>query len=190
MTRRRYKPRDITLSIRTGSLGKHPFPLSSKAQKLTSQFSGGRLNKHGHNNPNTHKVLFGGMKIVRPDSEAKYIQAASAGSSVPVAQDVCYIGVAGDKGCLFVEGHKLLSPTTAARFADRGTIVKCCEDDAGAMETTDQVKIDCEHGIHGDALEVEFERMVVGKPPKKRGPRAEAATVVEEPNESSSNNTQ
>ena len=83
-----------------------------------------------------------------------------------------------------------MSPTTAARFADRGTIVKCGEDDAGAMETTDQVKIDCEHGIYGDALEVEFERMVVGRPPKKRGPRVEATTVVEEPNESSSNNTQ
>lgn len=127
--------------------------------------------------------------MVRPDTEARFVQVVNAGSSAPVAQNVCYTGLAGDEGCLFVEGHKLLSPTTARRFADRGTMMECHEDDVGTMEATDQVKIDCEHGIYGDGLDVEFKKMVMGKAPRRRGPRAEAATAVEKPNGSSSKNT-
>ena len=49
--------------------------------------------------------------------------------------DVDYRGEAGEDGCVFVEGHTVLSPTTAERFLMRGTIVVTREGIRGAFTT-------------------------------------------------------
>ena len=46
-----------------------------------------------------------------------------------------YRGEAGPDGCDFVEGHQLLSPTTADRFEQRQTIVEVAEGTLGAFTT-------------------------------------------------------
>ena len=48
-----------------------------------------------------------------------------------------YVGVAGNKGCTFVEGHQILSPTTADRFERRGTIVRVRKGTKGAFTTSE-----------------------------------------------------
>ena len=49
---------------------------------------------------------------------------------------VDYEDTADPEGCTFVEGHKVLSPTTAERFEKRGTIVKATESTPGAFPVT------------------------------------------------------
>jgi len=48
-----------------------------------------------------------------------------------------YVGQAGPEGCVYVEGHKCLSPTTAKRFVHRGTFVKAQVDDEGSFTPTE-----------------------------------------------------
>lgn len=94
-----------------------------------SQFPIDRLNIHGHHGLNTHLILKGDLTLERvkySDHEpepAEQIRISADGpiKEAPVGPGDIYRGTT-EKGCEFVEGHRCLSPTTALRFFDRGTI--------------------------------------------------------------------
>ncbi|KAK0347307.1 hypothetical protein LTR91_010323 [Friedmanniomyces endolithicus] len=90
---------------------------------------GGLLNEHRHHSNNTHFVIDGSIIIGKSrDSEMRFRpQTVLPYNLVNLPRGVDYMGKAGEKGCIFVEGHKVLSPATADRFEERETIVKVAE---------------------------------------------------------------
>ncbi|KAJ4418861.1 hypothetical protein N0V82_005307 [Gnomoniopsis sp. IMI 355080] len=88
-----------------------------------------RLNLHGHHGLNTHLVLRGDMTLEkvqyslhkRVPVEKIRISADGPAKEAPVGAGDIYFGTT-EAGCEFVEGHRCLSPTTALRFIDRGTL--------------------------------------------------------------------
>ena len=87
---------------------------------------------------NTHLIVSGSIDIGKArDNDFKLRRVTyGPGDRVTLPRDVDYRGEAGDDGCVFVEGHTLLSPTTAERFWQRGTIVVVSEGTPGAFTTT------------------------------------------------------
>lgn len=89
-----------------------------------------RLNPHGHHGPNTHRIVQGKLTIESVDSRSdglpRKITISRNGTdpiSAPVKGDVVYEGITPlGEGCTFVEGHACLSPTTALRFMQQGTL--------------------------------------------------------------------
>ncbi|KAJ4392126.1 hypothetical protein N0V93_005748 [Gnomoniopsis smithogilvyi] len=87
----------------------------------------GRLNRHGHHGLNTHLVLRGDLTLERirysrrVPLEKIRISADGPVNEAPVGAGDIYLGTT-EGGCDFVEGHRCLSPTTALRFVDRGTL--------------------------------------------------------------------
>lgn len=88
-----------------------------------------RLNIHGHHGVNTHLIVSGDLTV-------RKIKQFHGQVSVPVLTistdpgapreaatvgDEMYWGTT-ERGCVFVEGHRCLSPATANRFMDRGTL--------------------------------------------------------------------
>lgn len=58
---------------------------------------------------------------------------------VPMVAGVKYFAEAGPEGCIFVEGHQVLSPTTAKRFLwPRGTFRRCEASREGCYTVADQ----------------------------------------------------
>lgn len=94
-----------------------------------SQFPIDRLNRHGHHGLNTHLILKGDLTLERikyshyQRQPVEKIQISAEGpmKEAAVGPGDIYQGST-EKGCEFVEGHRCLSPTTALRFFDRGTI--------------------------------------------------------------------
>ncbi|KAK5726719.1 hypothetical protein LTR15_002607 [Elasticomyces elasticus] len=98
---------------------------------------GGRLFNHRHHSRNTHFITSGSIKISKsPDNELRLrAEEKFPGEWVDVPSGVDYIGVAGEKGCTFVEGHTVLSPTTAERMLARKAIVVDKKKTLGAFTT-------------------------------------------------------
>ncbi|KAK0255274.1 hypothetical protein LTR91_018894 [Friedmanniomyces endolithicus] len=92
----------------------------------TELAAGGLLNEHRHHSNNTHFVIKGSIIIGKShDSIMRFRPVAVLPYNyVNLPRCVDYMGTAGEKGCTFVEGHKVLSPATADRFFERKTIVK------------------------------------------------------------------
>jgi hypothetical protein len=93
-----------------------------------------RLNDHSHSNMNTHLVTAGSI-LIYPVYEPQpgnvlWGQAEELSADTAYYHDkekrvdpfTRYEGYAGPNGCHFVEGHKVLSPTTADRFERRKDI--------------------------------------------------------------------
>jgi hypothetical protein len=97
-----------------------------------------RLNDHQHHSRNTHLVVSGSIAVgLARDNEFRLRSTTyGPGGWIDVDANVAYRGEAGDEGCVFVEGHQQLSPTTADRFLRRGTIVMAKESTPGAFTTT------------------------------------------------------
>src|SRR4051812_4460326 len=95
--------------------------------------SGQRLEPHAHNSDNTHRVIFGLMIIHKTTDPAdkRYIYKDQEGD---VPSEECYYATAGPDGCLFVEGHMSLSPNSALRFENRGTLVPAMRGERGFMK--------------------------------------------------------
>ncbi|KAK8104413.1 uncharacterized protein PG998_011446 [Apiospora kogelbergensis] len=111
-----------------------------------------RLNQHKHSGPNTHLIVEGDISFEMerdPYLEAKFKHRKRPPVTVGGALDAAdpdarkeFPALAGHRykatstsGCSFVEGHLLLSPVTAERFMDRGTLRAIppfsLDDDAG-----------------------------------------------------------
>ena len=106
--------------------------------RIPSRYSGvgvDRLLDHSHHSKNTHLIVSGSIDIGKSrDGDFKFRRITyGPGDWVPLSSDVEYRGEAGDEGCVFVEGHGVLSPTTADRFEGRGTIVRVREGTPGAF---------------------------------------------------------
>lgn len=96
-----------------------------------------RLNRHSHHGLNTHLILSGDLTLEKamytheePDQEQEQrehpiekVELSADGPlrEAPVGPGDIYLGTT-ETGCQFVEGHRCLSPTTALRFIDRGTL--------------------------------------------------------------------
>ncbi|KAL3427292.1 hypothetical protein PVAG01_00801 [Phlyctema vagabunda] len=74
---------------------------------------------HDHNSNNTHYVTKGKLRISIVDGPTKTLR---QGESMRVNPGTHYSAKAGPDGCTFVEGHEVLSPTTADRFVKNGTM--------------------------------------------------------------------
>lgn len=75
------------------------------------------------------------MKIGR-SKDGKFLDPEGPEKSICDAQvsmpaNVDYMATT-DEGCTFVEGHSVLSPSTAKRFFDNGTFVYALSDEQGA----------------------------------------------------------
>lgn len=112
-----------------------------------SQFPIDRLNRHGHHGLNTHLILKGDLTLERikySDYERAPVDRIRISADGPLreaavgAGDI-YLGTT-ERGCEFVEGHRCLSPTTALRFFDRGTI-RWFDQDGVAAPMADQTFI-------------------------------------------------
>lgn len=83
---------------------------------------------HGHSGLNTHLIVEGDLTLERrfmldqpmPLDKAT-ISAGGPVEEAPVGAGDIYDGTT-RHGCKFVEGHRCLSPTTAKRYLDRGTL--------------------------------------------------------------------
>ncbi|KAK0284216.1 hypothetical protein LTR35_005932 [Friedmanniomyces endolithicus] len=97
---------------------------------------GDRLNEHRHHSNNTHFVIQGSIVISKSrDSEPRFRDhEVFPYSYVDLPRGVDYMGVAGKEGCIFVEGHKQLSPATADRFRIRKTLKKMRKSTKGAFK--------------------------------------------------------
>ncbi|KAH9831912.1 hypothetical protein Tdes44962_MAKER08858 [Teratosphaeria destructans] len=102
----------------------------------------GRLNYHGHHSRNTHFIVNGTLNIARANNpNSAFVpwtrwQTHGPRTFANMPRIATYIGEAGAEGCTFVEGHAQLSPTTADRFAARGTIVPVPRGTPGSFTTT------------------------------------------------------
>ncbi|KAK5729925.1 hypothetical protein LTR17_011564 [Elasticomyces elasticus] len=99
--------------------------------------TGERLFNHSHHSKNTHYVVSGSIQVSKShDNEFRLRPEFSyAGAWIDVPSNVTYIAVPGPEGCTFVEGHTLLSPTTAERMLGRKAIVKVPKATPGAFTT-------------------------------------------------------
>lgn len=111
--------------IPTWSAFSFPYPLPEAVANLPID----RLNRHGHHGLNTHLVLSGDLTLEkvryslheRVPLEKIKISADGPVKEAPVGPGDIYLGTT-EQGYEFVEGHRCLSPTTALRFVDRGTL--------------------------------------------------------------------
>ncbi|TKA42363.1 hypothetical protein B0A54_06812 [Friedmanniomyces endolithicus] len=101
----------------------------AEREVMAKGYPGGLLNEHRHHSNNTHFVIDGSIIIGKSrDGEMRFRpQAVLPYNYVNLPRGVDYMGTAGEGGCIFVEGHKVLSPATAARFFERKTIVEVKE---------------------------------------------------------------
>lgn len=99
----------------------------------------GRLLQHRHHSNNTHFIIAGSIAIARSRDDEPRTRGADKGPGewVTLPRNVDYIGEAGEDGCTFVEGHTLLSPTTAERYFQRGTIICADAETPGAFAAED-----------------------------------------------------
>ena len=113
--------------------------------------SGKGLNEHRHHSHNTHLIVKGHihMNIHKPTGFTAAVK--GPGSWIPVGPGDDYMGISKNRGCVFVEGHKVLSPVTAMRFAarERATIIEVSADTAGAY----YVESEDEHNGHEVVLD-------------------------------------
>ncbi|KAK4580002.1 hypothetical protein LTR86_000204 [Recurvomyces mirabilis] len=98
----------------------------------------GKLQEHRHSSHNTHEIIRGSLKADKMHKGSPTFRAIFqlVGKVINMPAHVDYQGEAGPDGCIFVEGHKVLSPTTAERFEARGTIVKASKGKKGAFPVT------------------------------------------------------
>ncbi|KAI1079194.1 hypothetical protein F5B20DRAFT_581616 [Whalleya microplaca] len=84
-----------------------------------------RLLPHSHHGENTHIIVDGDLCIMSTEggksNKSEISTAAEAKKELIVNPNVAYRGTS-RRGCSFVEGHRALSPATAERFIDRGTL--------------------------------------------------------------------
>ena len=101
--------------------------------------SGGRLNEHHHGSTNTHLIFDGDMEIGKSRNDELRFRSVYKGApgEVVVDRELEYMAVAGPKGCKFVEGHTVLSPTSAIRFEMCKTNKKCRRNEDGAFPTVE-----------------------------------------------------
>ena len=97
-----------------------------------------RLQTHHHNSRNTHLIIAGSVDIGKArDEQFKFRRVTyGPGEWVDLPSGIDYRGEAGDQGCVFVEGHTVLSPTTAERFERRRDIKRVPEGTPGAFTTS------------------------------------------------------
>ena len=102
------------------------------------------LGNHRHHSPNTHLILEGGLNIGKTGSghpKAPWLfnggHKRGRGKNVVMDAGSWYRGLAGNHGCKFVEGHELLSPTSATRFESRGVITQTTRDDPDGVPVTE-----------------------------------------------------
>ena len=100
------------------------------------------LTPHAHNSKNTHLIVQGELTIWNIKELRKY-GPYKVGESPTVEANTCYRAEAGAEGCIFIEGHKDLSPTSAKRFEDLGTITKT---PVGDMTDNGKEPPPCTHG--------------------------------------------
>lgn len=137
-----------------------PLPLPEAIPNLPID----RLNLHVHHGLNTHLILMGDLTLERltysPHGRKplQKIQISAAGpvTEAPVGAGDSYLGTT-KTGCEFVEGHRCLSPTTALRFFDRGTICWFNKDGVAAPAAdqtfvADQLRKGPDFGKRGGAL--------------------------------------
>ncbi|KAI1819940.1 hypothetical protein F4861DRAFT_96598 [Xylaria intraflava] len=115
-----------------------------------------RLPAHYHHGESTHRVVKGDLRIHRHNGDYSSYEI----SSTPGAQrqdlvppNTKYSGTS-KNGCSFVEGHRSLSPSTAERFIQRGTLravnnggIDACPDE----ETLKKWLVQVEFNPHGKA---------------------------------------
>ncbi|KAI2602129.1 hypothetical protein GGR54DRAFT_625671 [Hypoxylon sp. NC1633] len=83
-----------------------------------------RILPHSHHSINTHLIVKGDLTVtIESESQRKYTisTAAEAAKELVVKPGVTYRGRS-TQGCRFVKGHRSLSPGSAERFIDRGTL--------------------------------------------------------------------
>ncbi|KAK5708307.1 hypothetical protein LTR97_000847 [Elasticomyces elasticus] len=99
--------------------------------------SGERLFNHSHHSKNTHYVVSGSIQVSKShDNDFRFRPDFKfPGDWIDVPSNVTYIGVPGKEGCTFVEGHTLLSPTTAERMLGRDAIIEAPKTKSGAFTT-------------------------------------------------------
>lgn len=94
-----------------------------------------RLNPHVHHSHNIHRIVAGELTItlmlnetaVDPNAPKMTITARTRRTEdkeIIVEPGQWYRGEPGPEGCIFIEGHRMLSPTTEKRFCERGDIFK------------------------------------------------------------------
>ncbi|KAK4949387.1 hypothetical protein LTR10_012005 [Elasticomyces elasticus] len=110
------------------------FPIVSTT-KLNG--TGERLFNHSHHSKNTHYVVSGSIQVSKShDNDFRFRPDFKfPGDWIDVPSNVTYIGVPGKEGCTFVEGHTLLSPTTAERMLGRDAIIEAPKTKSGAFTT-------------------------------------------------------
>ena len=84
------------------------------------------LRPHQHHSVTTHCIIEGtlamwasNMPLLNSDYEYH-----KPGESITVPSNVMYAGRAGEQGCVFVEGHTALSPTTARHSFEHGDLLR------------------------------------------------------------------
>ncbi|KAK3678621.1 hypothetical protein LTR78_001919 [Recurvomyces mirabilis] len=99
----------------------------------------GKLQEHRHSSHNTHEIIRGSLKADKMHKGSPTFRAIFqlVGKVINLPAHVDYQGEAGLDGCDFVEGHMVLSPTTAERFEARGMIVKASKGTEGAFPVTE-----------------------------------------------------
>ncbi|KAJ8129965.1 hypothetical protein O1611_g3666 [Lasiodiplodia mahajangana] len=83
-----------------------------------------RLGAHSHHGESTHRVICGDLCIKREQGDYGIYEISRAPGSEQqdrVKPKVKYSATS-KEGCMFVEGHKCLSPESAVRFLARGTL--------------------------------------------------------------------
>ncbi|KAK3628892.1 hypothetical protein LTR56_018377 [Elasticomyces elasticus] len=85
-----------------------------------------RLYNHRYYSRNTHCAVSGSIQVFKPhDNDLRSRpEPKFAGDWIDVPSNVTCISVPGKEGIAFVEGHMLLSPTTAERMLGRDAIIK------------------------------------------------------------------
>ncbi|TKA26887.1 hypothetical protein B0A50_04333 [Salinomyces thailandicus] len=133
-----YSPyRPLTAEERLVQAKGYPFVSTTKLEP------GEGLRPHKHVSLNTHLVVSGSIQVGQTrqdDFRFRHNKPHFAGAWITLPVDVCYKGQTGSEGCVFVEGHKLISPDTAKRFLGRGTIIEASPNAEGAFTTTSHPK--------------------------------------------------
>ncbi|KAI0540371.1 hypothetical protein GGR58DRAFT_522301 [Xylaria digitata] len=107
--------------IRTNTIAPTPF---NTTNTTTGSEHPNRLNPHFHHGLSTHMVVSGDLYVQRHGgSRAAYEISDFPGAKRQdlVPPGTTYSG-SSERGCTFVEAHKCLSPQTAERLIDRGTL--------------------------------------------------------------------
>jgi hypothetical protein len=93
-----------------------------------------RLGTHSHHGENTHMIVTGDldMEIMGGTREGEHVRInADRGSGCEregVVPPYVPYAATSKNGCSFVEGHRCLSPRSAERFIDRGTLCAVARD--------------------------------------------------------------